>query len=875
MRRIIPLVILASVVILGAGTADATLRVIGTATYDGLQYKLIWDDDDNGRSVVWLDFSNAPLSHEAQVAWASALNGAGVLTYDIDPAYSVRWEGGWRLPATVDRQLPVQTQSPAAGSKVQYGFSSELGHLYYAELNDLPWVDAEGTLIPNWGLHNTAPFDHLVRGFYWFDTTTSSGYAWIFNMDDGGENTSEEWGPGVDNMVAGLAIRNAAVTGADTRRGVALFDQGTDTVAVSGQLALAGAATYEARVLFTAAFGAGGLVFDEWTGGEEDKFLGVELNHLNAYSYHLSDEVMVAPVSVALNAWHHIAYVYDGSQERLYLDGRRIGARPAAGTIANGGGTGFVGAILRDVGVTKGLVGYLDTLRISSVARYFGSSFTAPSGDLSADSNTLLLYNFNEAPGSSTIADLSGNGHAGTPGSGFTGATAPVLMPDPLSGVGTATIDGVMTPAEWAGATRFDFPANLPAYLGGGTAPAALFVMNDATNLYLAVRVALPRSVYSSVGFDFDNDHDGRWPENGDDALVLNSSSKLYDDVRTNLPPCEPNSPPGWCGPSDTELGGTIDGHGAVTNDGAFSFFEISHPLDSGDVGHDFSLGPGSTVGFFLNLVLCGNGCADTHIPGALGHIVVASTANTNAGSGVQVALDAALPGGGSAPVSLTFDQVVVPGNTSAAASAGGPAPPNGFKLGNPPVYYELATTATFSGNVRVCIGWTEGQFANENHIKLFHHESSGWVDITDSSSRDTANNTLCGVTASFSPFALMEVKYPFTGFFTPVDGSRGVNVVKAGAAVPVKFGLGGDVGLDIFAPGYPRAELVQCDIGTPLGDVEATVTAGGSSLTYDPPTGQYVYVWKTKEAWAGSCRVLQVKFNDGELYTARFSMRK
>jgi hypothetical protein len=44
------------------------------------------------------------------------------------------------------------------------------------------------------------------------------------------------------------------------------------------------------------------------------------------------------------------------------------------------------------------------------------------------------------------------------------------------------------------------------------------------------------------------------------------------------------------------------DGAGAFANDGTFSVYEISHPLNSGDVGHDFALSVGSTVGFFLFL---------------------------------------------------------------------------------------------------------------------------------------------------------------------------------------------------------------------------------------------------------------------------------
>ena len=44
-----------------------------------------------------------------------------------------------------------------------------------------------------------------------------------------------------------------------------------------------------------------------------------------------------------------------------------------------------------------------------------------------------------------------------------------------------------------------------------------------------------------------------------------------------------------------------------------------------------------------------------------------------------------------------------------------------------------------------------------------------------------------------------------FSGFMAPVDSPPTVNTVKAGAAVPVKFSVNGDRGLDIFAVGYPR----------------------------------------------------------------------
>ena len=52
---------------------------------------------------------------------------------------------------------------------------------------------------------------------------------------------------------------------------------------------------------------------------------------------------------------------------------------------------------------------------------------------------------------------------------------------------------------------------------------------------------------------------------------------------------------------------------------------------------------------------------------------------------------------------------------------------------------------------------------------------------------------------------------YYFSGFFQPVDNAPMVNVVKAGSAIPVKFSLGGNRGLDIFRTGYPRATTLSC----------------------------------------------------------------
>jgi hypothetical protein len=55
---------------------------------------------------------------------------------------------------------------------------------------------------------------------------------------------------------------------------------------------------------------------------------------------------------------------------------------------------------------------------------------------------------------------------------------------------------------------------------------------------------------------------------------------------------------------------------------------------------------------------------------------------------------------------------------------------------------------------------------------------------------------------------------------------------------------------------------------------VEGTVTAGGSSLSYDPLTDTYTYVWKTNKGWANTCRQLVIVLNDGTTHTADFQFK-
>jgi hypothetical protein len=137
-------------------------------------------------------------------------------------------------------------------------------------------------------------------------------------------------------------------------------------------------------------------------------------------------------------------------------------------------------------------------------------------------------------------------------------------------------------------------------------------------------------------------------------------------------------------------------------------------------------------------------------------------------------------------------------------------------------------------------------------------------TDVTGNSAGASANYAVQPVQTGFN----------FVGFFQPVDNLPTINVASAGSAIPLKFGLGGYQGLNVFAAGFPISTQVACETGDAGSTIDETVNAGGSSLSYDAATDLYTYVWKTNKAWKGTCRVLTVRLNDGTDHFAKFRFR-
>ena len=174
----------------------------------------------------------------------------------------------------------------------------------------------------------------------------------------------------------------------------------------------------------------------------------------------------------------------------------------------------------------------------------------------------------------------------------------------------SVTVDGIKD-ASWdeCAAGEETFAVNLP---GGGKksgATATLRWLNTPDSLILSVEV--PRSSdesSTSLWFEFDSGpgSDGTPSENDDLIGVerksgVSSTSDRYVDATC-------------AGSSGSSVCGAIDGGQDVTAgvqfnssaSGDFIFYEISHPLSSGEL-QDFDLESGDSVGMFLRLAV-GNG---------------------------------------------------------------------------------------------------------------------------------------------------------------------------------------------------------------------------------------------------------------------------
>ena len=121
------------------------------------------------------------------------------------------------------------------------------------------------------------------------------------------------------------------------------------------------------------------------------------------------------------------------------------------------------------------------------------------------------------------------------------------------------------------------------------------------------------------------------------------------------------------------------------------------------------------------------------------------SALNTPVGSSINVIEGA---------VTVKFNQVTQAGETTAAPGSGFAPPPPNFQLGNPPVAFDISTTAGFVPPVTVCVNYA-ASFPPTANLSLMHLENGVWVDRTVSV--DTVQQIICATTNSLSPFEVFQ----------------------------------------------------------------------------------------------------------------------
>jgi sugar lactone lactonase YvrE len=153
-------------------------------------------------------------------------------------------------------------------------------------------------------------------------------------------------------------------------------------------------------------------------------------------------------------------------------------------------------------------------------------------------------------------------------------------------------------------------------------------------------------------------------------------------------------------------------------------------------------------------------------------------------------------------PVTLTFATVSKAGYTSLTTTSSGPALPVGFTAGSPIIYYNLSTTAGYSGLITMSIDFTGTTFTTTPHLLHYDPVAGAWTDITTLLS----GSIIHGSVSSLSPFTVAEE--------TPTLPSVTTNPVSQTATA------GSNVTFTSAATGNP----------TPT--VQWQVSAGGGSFT-------------------------------------------
>ena len=172
----------------------------------------------------------------------------------------------------------------------------------------------------------------------------------------------------------------------------------------------------------------------------------------------LSDTYLVGVTKISQNTWAHIAGVYDGTNMRIYVNGVLSASEAATGSLTDGSNEFFVSGEI----VSREMNGFVRDVRMYNRGLSAAEVLRVSNGEAITE-GLVVWWKLNDASGSATASDSSGNGNDGTvTGAVFikdsgsvdtaittqrttTGATGTFLLADTMNG--TALLSTAITQA--------------------------------------------------------------------------------------------------------------------------------------------------------------------------------------------------------------------------------------------------------------------------------------------------------------------------------------------------------------------------------------------------------------------------------------------
>lgn len=152
--------------------------------------------------------------------------------------------------------------------------------------------------------------------------------------------------------------------------------------------------------------------------------LGVRNGRITAWRYYDGSAYAESPAALPIDTWHHVAYVYDGETNRLYVDGALAGEstlepNDRTPTSAWLGSTDGRGDLFR---------GKLDEVRVWDVARSAEQIAAEAAGSVEPEPAGLVMHLTFDESGGARVFDRSGTGNHATLGDGIA-ARMPARVP--------------------------------------------------------------------------------------------------------------------------------------------------------------------------------------------------------------------------------------------------------------------------------------------------------------------------------------------------------------------------------------------------------------------------------------------------------------